>query len=109
METVYSPVSEPLFREIEKANIPLMVGRLAARPYRPKAGLASGTGGHCGKKCVYKMGVLYAKRLKIRRWECQNHGFHLFDPLYHALDSSIKGLVAIEYIVPVFKREERLG
>ena len=26
-----------------------------ARPYRPKAGLASGTGGHCGKKCVYFM------------------------------------------------------
>ena len=35
-------------RELEKANIPLMVGRLSARPYRPKAGLASGTGGHCG-------------------------------------------------------------
>ena len=35
-------------REVEKANIPLMVGRLSARPYRPKAGLASGTGGHCG-------------------------------------------------------------
>ena len=57
---------------------------------------------------MYKMCVLYAKRLKIRRWECQNHGFHLFDRLKHPLTSNIKGLVAIEYIVPVFKRKERL-
>ena len=55
------------------------------------------------------MCVLYAKRLKIRRWEWQNHGFQLFDPLKHALASNIKGLVAIEYIVSVFKRKERLG
>ena len=58
---------------------------------------------------MYKMGVLYAKRLKIRGWEWQNHGFHLFDPLKPALASSIKGFVAIEYIVPVFKRKESLG
>ena len=48
-------------------------------------------------------------KLKIRLWECQNHGFHLVDPLKQALASNIKELVAIEYIVPVFKREERLG
>ena len=60
-------------------------------------------------KWVCKMGVLYAKRLKIRRWEWQNHGFHLFVPLKHELASNIKGFVAMEYRVPVFKREECLG
>ncbi len=35
--------------------------------------------------------------------------FHLFYPLKHALASNIKGLVAIEYIVPALKRNERLG
>ena len=41
-------------------------------------------------------------KLKIRLWECQNHGFHLVDPLKQALASNIKELVAIEYIVPVW-------